>query len=164
MIIPADKFRDEELFEPKAVLEQNGISVTVASTTTDYAFGKLGAKLKPDILIDGVSADDFDAVIFIGGPGSPVYWDSPAAHKLLRQAYDAGKIVAGICSASVTLARSGILNGRRATVNGGDTEEIKKFGAEYTGRPVEIDGKIITASGPLAAKEFGRELAKAINK
>ncbi|MDP2905102.1 MAG: DJ-1/PfpI family protein, partial [Candidatus Omnitrophota bacterium] len=138
MIIPADKFRDEEFFEPKAELEQNGISVTVASTTTDYAFGKLGAKLKPDILIDAVSADDFDAVVFIGGAGSPVYWDSPVAHKLLRQAFSAGKIVAGICSASVTLARSGILKGRRATVFSGDAGEIIKSGAEYTGRPVEI--------------------------
>ncbi|MDP2905114.1 MAG: DJ-1/PfpI family protein, partial [Candidatus Omnitrophota bacterium] len=71
-------------------------------------------------------------------------------------------IVAGICSASVTLARSGILKGRRATVFSGDAGEIIKSGAEYTGRPVEIDGKIITASGPLAAGEFGRELVKAI--
>lgn len=162
MVIAHQGFRDEELLEPKEVLEKNNITVKIASTDLTPAKGKLGARVKPDMLVKDIKADDFDVVVFIGGPGSVIYWDDPSAHKLLKEAVLSGKIAAGICGAAVTLARAGILKGKRATVFPGDSKALIEQGADYTANPVEKDGKIITASGPDAAYAFGEEISRAL--
>lgn len=164
MVIAHENFRDEELLEPKAVLEQNSIEVKVASSELSTARGKLGAKVEPDILFKDINLADFDALVFIGGPGSVEYWDDPLAHKLLQDAILSGKVVAGICAAAVTLAKSGILKGKRATVFSGDSQELINSGVNYTAAPLERDGNIITADGPKAARVFGEEIVKALNK
>ncbi|MFA5287294.1 MAG: DJ-1/PfpI family protein [Candidatus Omnitrophota bacterium] len=164
MVIAHKGFRDEELLEAKEVLEKNNISVKVASTVLSQAQGKLGALIKPDILFKDINLADFDALVFIGGPGSVEYWDDPLAHKLLQDAILSGKVVAGICAAAVTLAKSGILKGKRATVFSGDSQELINSGVNYTAAPLERDGNIITADGPKAARVFGEEIVKALNK
>lgn len=162
MIIAQDGFRDEELLEPKEILERNGIEVKVASTSLTQARGMLGAKIKPDILVSDINVRDFAAVIFVGGIGASQYWDDPIAHKLAQDALDTNRIVAAICIAPVTLAKAGILSGKRATVWSSEAGQLKAEGANYTGRAVEKDGNIITASGPAAAREFGNEIVKAL--
>jgi protease I len=162
MIIPSDAFRDEELSQTKEVLEAKGIEVKIASTTLKEVKGMLGAKAKPDILVNDVNARDFDAVVFIGGVGASQYWDDPVAHQLAQDALNNNRIVAAICIAPVTLAKAGILNGKRATVWSSEASQLKAQGANYTGRPVEKDGNIITASGPAAARDFGQVLAEAL--
>ncbi len=164
MIISHEGFRDEELLQPKEVLEAVGITVKVASTELGEATGKLGAKVIPDMLYSDINIRDFDAVIFVGGPGGVRYWDDAQAHTLLKEAYSCGKVVAGICSAAVTLAKAGILKDKRATVFSGDAKELTSHGVNYTARPVERDGNIITAAGPFAAADFGREIVKALNE
>lgn len=164
MIIAHQGFRDEELLEPKGVLEKNNISVKIASTDLSQAKGKSGALIKPDILFKNIKLTDFDAIIFIGGPGSLGYWDDPLAHKLLKDAVSSGKLVAGICSAVVTLAKSGILKCKRATVFPGDFQELIDNGVNYTAAPLENDSNIITADGPKSARVFGEEILRMLNK
>jgi len=162
MIIAQDGFRDEELLEPKEILEKNGIEVKVASTSLSQAKGMLGAKVKPDILVSDINVRDFDAVIFVGGIGASQYWDDPIAHQLTLEAVNSNRIVAAICIAPVTLAKAGVLKGKRATVWSSEAGQLKAEGAKYTARPVEKDGNIITGSGPTAAREFAEEIVKAL--
>ena len=162
MIIAQDAFRDEELLQPKDILERNGIEVKVASTRLGTIKGMLGAQINPDILINDINVGDFAAVIFVGGIGASQYWDNPVAHKLAKDALDNNRIVAAICIAPVTLAKAGILKGKRATVWSSESGQLKAAGVNYTARPVEKDGNIITASGPSAAIEFGEEIVRAI--
>lgn len=162
MIIAPENFRDEEFFEPKQILEKCGVEVKVASTTLDFAAGKLGAKVKPDMLLSDIDVKEFDAVIFVGGAGAGCYFDDVKAHNLIKDALKGNRIVAAICVAPVILARAGVLNGKRATVFSSEEKEIKSAGAKYSGRPVERDGNIITAAGPFAADEFGKEIVKAL--
>lgn len=164
LIIPANDFRDEELFDTKAVLEQAGIEVRVASTTPDEINGMLGGTAVPDMLVSDIQLNDIDALVFIGGSGAEQYWDDPLAHKLAQQAVSQNKVLAAICIAPVVLARAGVLKGRRATVTP-YPEEIKALedgGADYSARPVEKDGLIITGAGPKAVKEFAREIVRAL--
>lgn len=164
MIIAYKGFRDEELLEPYEVLKKNKIGVKIASTELGEARGKLGALVKTDILLNDIDMADFDALIFIGGPGSVGYWDDPIAHKLLKDAVSSNKIIGGICSAVVTLAKSGILKGKRATVFAGDARELTDNGVNYTAAPLEKDGNIITAAGPQSARIFGEEIVRALDK
>ena len=162
MIIAQDNFRDEELFVPKEILEQNGIEVKIASTSLNPAKGTLGGKAQVDILVQDIDIKNFAALIFVGGSGATQYWDDPLAHKLIKDALALDKVVAAICIAPVTLAKAGILKGRRATVFSSEAALLKANGANYTGSGVEKDGKIITASGPAVAKDFGEEIVKAL--
>ncbi len=164
MIIAQNDFRDEEFLQPKKILEEAGIAVNVASRKTIEARGMLGARVKPDMTIQDIKAQDFDAIIFVGGSGASTYWDDALAHKIAKDAHTAGKIVAAICIAPVTLAKAGLLKNKKCTVWSSEAGKLKSAGANYTGGAVERDGNIITASGPQAAAQFGREIVKALTE
>jgi protease I len=160
MIIASNNFRDEEYLHPREVLENEGAKITIASSTKKEATGMLGTKVVPDILIDEVDIDDYDAVVFVGGSGANEYWENEKAHEIAKKAYEKSKVIGAICIAPVTLARAGLLKGKKATVYTSEIENIKKEGAIYTGNSVEVDGKIVTGDGPSAAKEFGEKIAE----
>jgi len=164
MIIAEKDFRDEELKEPRRILEAAGMKVTLASTSLGKARGMLGYEVQPDVLLKDVKVEEYDAVVFVGGSGSSQYWNDALAHKIANEAYSQGKLVGAICIAPVTLANAGLLEGKKATVWPSEAGKLEAKGAEYTGRPVERDGRIITGSGPQAAEEFGRTLLSALQE
>jgi len=162
MIIAPRNFRDEELFWTKEELESAENSVTIASTTTDTATGMLGGKAEPNIAINDVNVDDYDAVVFVGGTGSSIYFNNPKAHEIARTANEKGKIIGAICIAPSTLANAGLLSGKKATSYPSEESNLRSKGANYTGSPVEKDGNIITADGPSSARKFGRMIAESL--
>lgn len=160
MLIAQKNFQDDELAVPKAVLEKNGVKVTVASTTLSEARGMNGSAVKPDILLGEASAADYDVIIFVGGSGTPQYFNDPLALRLAQEAVSMNKIVGAICLAPKILMYAGVLKGKRATVYPSEGMALTAAGVNYTGRPVEKDGTIITADGPGSAQEFGEELVR----
>ena len=146
------------------ILVEQGATVTLASSSLAEATGMLGAKAKADVLFDQVSAADYDAIVFVGGFGASEYFANAKAHELCRAAVAQGKLLCAICIAPGTLANAGVLKGKKATVWEGTADLLGKGGAKYTGKAVEIDGKIITAAGPEAAAAFGRAIADALAK
>ena len=109
-----------------------------------------------------VDVSDYDRVAFIGGSGAgALASDSDALH-LAQETARAGKPLGAICIAPTILAKARVLSGKKATVwdSGGEQAALlEKYGAEYTGELVTVDGLIVTANGPLAAEEFGKTLA-----
>ncbi|NLY91735.1 MAG: DJ-1/PfpI family protein [Firmicutes bacterium] len=158
LVIAEQIFRDEEYLKPKEILSQAGVEVVTASTTTGEAVGKLGLKVQPDLLVSQLKAEDYDALVFVGGGGAAQYFDDETAHALARGFAEAGKVVAAICIAPVILARAGLLRGKRATVFPDGIPELTKAGAIYTAQRVERDGRIITGNGPEAAEAFGQKI------
>lgn len=166
MIIAHRGFRDEELLTPKKIFEGAGANVVIASTSLTPATGMFGAKATPNILLKDADINKYDAVIFVGGSGSEVYFGDPTAHSIAKNAHAANKIIGAICIAPGILANAGILKGRKATIWAGDTKYVNVLrgnNVNYTGEAVTKDGKIITANGPEAAEQFGNDIAKAIN-
>ncbi|MCW7074773.1 MAG: DJ-1/PfpI/YhbO family deglycase/protease [Candidatus Methanospirare jalkutatii] len=162
MVIAQQDFRDEELFEPKAVFEGAGASVFVAAPRKETATGMLGGKVQPDFAISGVNASEFDAVVVVGGSGSPKYlWDDTQLRNLVKDAYAGGKVVAAICLSPVVLARAGILKGKSATVfpSSDAVAELKKGGAIYKDESVVIAGRIVTGRDPASAEAFANAIA-----
>lgn len=163
IIIAFEGFRDEEYSIPKTILEENGAEITVASWQTGLAIGKFGLQVHVDMDIKDIDTSVYDAIIFVGGPGSKKLWDNSDAHLIARNAFNYGKVIAAICSAPVILARSGVLAGKSATCYPNDANEIKKHEAVYTGKPLEQDGLIITADGPDSAGIFGSRIAQILH-
>jgi protease I len=164
MIIASRDFRDEELQEPESILEQKGAQVTIACSALGEVTGMKGMKVKPDILLDQVNVEDYDAVIFIGGSGAKEYWNDSKTHSIARETVAADKVLGAICIAPVTLANAGVLNGKKATVYSSEKGKLEAAGADYTGADVQVDGKIITANGPEAAARFGEAIARALGE
>ncbi|MBU0629854.1 MAG: DJ-1/PfpI family protein [Candidatus Margulisbacteria bacterium] len=162
-IIAFNGFRDEEYQQPREELEKNGILVTVASSGTGTATGKLGLKVNIDKIVKDVAVGDYEALVLVGGPGCYDYYDDRQVQQLVRDFHSAGKVTAGICSAAAILAIAGILKGIRATVFPGEAERLKKAGAIYGAKGLEVDGKIITADGPENARRFGSAIATALS-
>ena len=160
MIIAPENFRDEEFMEPKEVLENYGAAVTVASKGTESAKGKLGAIVMVDKDIKEVDVNNYDAVVFVGGPGASIYFNDEIAQNIAKSAYESGKVLGAICIAPSTLANAGILKGKKATAFPSEKENLENHGAIYTGANVEVDGNIVTANGPHAAAEFGEKIAE----
>uniref|UniRef100_A0A7V6CDA4 DJ-1/PfpI family protein n=1 Tax=Thermodesulfobacterium geofontis TaxID=1295609 RepID=A0A7V6CDA4_9BACT len=160
MIIAHQNFRDEELLIPKKLFEKEGYSVVIASTSLKSAKGMLGAVVTPQVLIDQVKVDEYDAIVFVGGVGAKEYFNHPSAHKIAKEAFSKNKILAAICIAPRILAEAGVLKGKKATVWVSEGKALEEKGANYTGKPVEVDGNIVTASGPQAAEEFAKSIIK----
>ncbi|MBI4977985.1 MAG: DJ-1/PfpI family protein [Spirochaetes bacterium] len=159
-IVAQKNFRDEEYFEPKKILEAAGIAVSTASSYLTPATGKLGGTAEIDLLFTEIDASKFDIVIFVGGSGVVAYWDDWRAQSVAKLFLENNKPVAAICSAPVILAKAGLLKGKRATSFNGDSDKMRECGAVYSDKEVEIDGLIITANGPEAAKAFGRTIVE----
>jgi len=158
MVIAPNNFRDEEFKEPYDLFTESGMKVTIASTDTVPAKGMLGMVVKPEIELEQVIPDSFDALVVVGGSGAQVLWDNTTLHRIVQNFNNAKKTIAAICIAPVALARAGILKDTKATVSSSVKDEITKEGALYTGADVEISGHIITGSGPQAAKDFARAI------
>lgn len=160
-IIAAKDYQEQEFSQPFSALSQSGVTITVASTVSGEAVGTNGAKVRVDMQLADARVDDFDAIVFIGGPGASQYVDDPLAHSLVQDAMKKKKLLAAICMGPLILAKAGVLKGKKATVFPTLAQQLKQKGAKYSVKPVEKDGQIITADGPDSAAAFGQEIIKA---
>jgi protease I len=159
LIIPPERFRDEELFETQAALLEAGHATVIASTHTGTCPGSRGGTAHAALTLDEVVPAAYAAVVIIGGGGAKLLYPNARVHEIARELFAAGKIVAAICLAPVILANAGLLRGKQATVAGTEAKTLSAQGATYMGPGVTVDGKIVTANAPKAAPKF----AAAIN-
>ena len=170
MVVPHQNFRDEECFVPKEFFEGKGYGVTVASTEKGEATGVQGGTVEATLSLDEADAAGYDAIVFVGGPGTPSVRSSDKALEICRAAVENGKVLAAICWAPTILAKAGVLEGKKSSVWLGNDPEygmgtnqvLEKYGATHVNEGVVVDGKIITADGPAHAAEFAEEIAKLV--
>jgi len=160
IIIAFRDFRDEEYFIPKEVLEKSGAEITTVSAEKGIAVGLQGGEANVEIDFSELKVSDFDAIVFVGGPGASKYLDNETSYKIAEDAVFQGKVLAAICISPTILAKAGVLSGKKATVWSSPLDKsaikiLKENGAIYQKEKVVVDGRIITADGPLSAKEFG---------
>jgi protease I len=163
LVIPPVNFRDEEFLEPYTHFTQDHQwDVTVASTTTGTATGMLGQTWDVKQTITEQQADGFDALVVVGGMGSPEHlWSNEPLLQLVRDFNDKGKVVSSICLSGAVLAKAGVLEGRKATVweMPESLAEFEKGKAQFIRQDLVVDGNIITSNGPHAATAFAKEIA-----
>lgn len=160
IIVAAEGFQDREFSPTYELLIKLGATVKIACSRKAPARGKFGLQLQPDLLIAECQAADYDAVVFIGGPGATEYFDNVQAQALARAALANGKILGAICIAPAILARAGVLKGKKATVFPSEEDQLVSQGAQLVKQNVVLDGKIVTAPGPQAAQDFAEALAR----
>jgi len=167
MIIAFRDFRDEEYFVPKEILEAAGVEIKTASNKTGTATGADGGDVKVDLLVSEINPADFDAVVFIGGPGCLENLDNESSYRVAQETISQNRVLASICISPVILAKAGVLEGKKVTVWSSTMDKssikiLEENGAIYEAKSIVRDGKIITANGPSAAKEFGKAIIEVL--
>ncbi len=75
LIMATDRFEESELFGPREMLLEKGAKVTLASPTGNPIMATVhdepGRRITPDLTIDEVSPNDYDALLLPGGVGNP---------------------------------------------------------------------------------------------
>jgi protease I len=164
-VIPLTQFRDEEFFEPKKILEDEGAKVVVASTQVRMCRGMKGGVAQAEIAITEAKADDYAAIVLCGGSSVPdLFWNDKKLQELVAAMAAAGKVVAAICLSTVVLAKAKLLAGREATVYWlpAAIEELKAAGARYVRDTLLIHDNIILAEGPPDSQRFGQAVRAAL--
>lgn len=168
LIVVAQKdFQDYEYQAPRNIFENNGYKVQVASETKGRAKGKFGLKVNVDLALSEVNVSDFNAVVFVGGPGAVKYQNNRTINKILETAVNEGKVIGAICIAPTILAHAGVLSNRAATVwneDGQQNKILEQNGCKYLTDDLVVDDKIITANGPKAAEKFGEKIVQVLQK
>jgi protease I len=167
IVIPFEDFRDEEYFKTTETLLKGGLKIRIVSNKIGTAKGVDGGGVNTDLVLDKIKLQEVQGVVFIGGPGTLDYLDNEASYSLLREAARQEKLIGAICIAPTILAKSGILNGKKATVWASTLDRkpiaiLEAGGAEYINEKVVQDEMVITANGPAAAEMFGQAILKAV--
>ena len=153
--------RDEEKVNIKVVT--CGFNKTVIST--------FGVPIIMDTLMDDVDVNDYDALAIPGGFQEYGFREEAFDTKtleLIRKFNSQNKPIASICVAAFALAKSGILNGRKATtyhlLNGARQKELALYeGIIVINEPIVIDGNIITSYNPQTASGVAFKLLEILS-
>lgn len=165
VFLPQHLFSSNEYEGVTRTLARRGAYVKLVATDSGVCGGLSGVVVMPDFTLTGVRPADFAGLVLIGGPGHNLYWDDSLLHARCREFVEAGKVVAAIGIAPITLARAGVLAGRNATVASDPyaVKFIREKGARYRFKPVEVDRLVVTASDAAQSGEFARAVARLIS-
>jgi protease I len=108
-----------------------------------------------DKTLDDVEISQYDVFIVPGGSWNPdALRAEPKATGLIKEAANAGKIVAAVCHGPWVLSDAGVLKGKRATAWWATRPDLENAGAAYLDEAVVVDGNIVTSRAPIDLAPF----------
>lgn len=164
-ILAENNYQELELWYPLLRMREEGAEVKVIGTGTAKTYtSKYGYPVTVDAVADEVSADDFDAIIIPGGYAPDLMRRSEPMVRLVREAFQKGKVVAAICHAGWVPISAGILKGKRVTSFFSIKDDMVNAGAEWVDEEVVVDGNLITSRKPDDLPAFCRAIIAALAK
>ncbi len=173
-------FRPEEYFYSKEEIENGGFKVITAGKqkiVPARSIPGMPTSTKADKTFDEIEIENLDKnFIAVVVPGGSPGWENLLKDKkvlnIIKHAEEKGMFVSSICASGAVLAKAGVLKGKKATVWPGMDSDIVAGGGipinadeSFIEKTVVVkDGKIITANGPWASREFGKAIVEELNK
>ena len=170
LMLAADGFETVELFEPRKALEAAGVTVTLASIKRDPIQGmkqdiNQAETATPDLTLDEVEIDDYDALVLPGGVANPDKLRVEAkAVQIVQDFMDEDKIVAAICHAPWLLAEADVIDGRRLTGFESIRTDLENAGGEVVDEEVVVDDNLITSRKPDDIPAFNKAILAALTE
>ncbi len=162
LVVAPTEFDAAEFETTRKVLEGRGLQVKVASTNLGAARATTGLMVRPDVSLDDVKTWEYDAVIFVGGPGARQLFDHEKATKLAKDCEY--KVLGALGLAPGILANGGVVKGKRVTAETSVAALLRQKEGRFTNQPLEVDEKLVTAAGGRYAEHFGNAILKALEK
>jgi len=149
IILVEQMYNEFEFWYPYYRLKEAGAEVVVVgSGSAEEYTSKSGLPCRADTSADQISAADFDGIIIPGGYAPDHMRRYPSMVKLVKDLFQAGKVVAAICHAGWMLASSEIVKGRTVTSFFSIKDDLVHAGANWVDQEVVVDGKLITSRKP----------------
>ncbi len=149
IILAEEMYNEFELWYPYYRLKEAGAEVTlVGSGSSETYNSKLHMPVTVDNSADKISAADYDGIVIPGGYAPDQMRRYPSMVNLVKEFFEAGKVVAAICHAGWLLASAEIVRGKSATAFFSIKDDLIHAGANYVDQEVVVDGNLITSRKP----------------
>ena len=163
LILLASDFEDSEFRDVAGPLSIEGAEITVASTERGLLRGKRGDEsVMADVPVRDVDVREYTAIYVPGGKAPSKIRDDVEVQRVVRDAFDSGLRIGAVCHGPQVLISAGIVKNKTLTSYPAVGKELEAAGANYSGRPVERDGSITTATDPRALAEFNTAFIREI--
>jgi len=163
IILVEQMYNEFEFWYPYYRLKEAGAEVVVVgSGSAEEYTSKSGLPCRADTSADQISAADFDGIIIPGGYAPDHMRRYPSMVKLVKDLFQAGKVVAAICHAGWMLASSEIVKGRTVTSFFSIKDDLVHAGANWVDQEVVVDGKLITSRKPDDLPAFMKAVISAL--
>lgn len=176
LMLAGDAAEALEVLYPKYRLEEEGWKVDLAAPARraigtvvhDFEPGfdtyteKPGYRIEPDLAIDDVEAEGYDALVLPGGRAPEYLRNVPRVLEIVRHFMGGGKPVAATCHAVLILAAAGSLGGRVLTCYPQCAPDARGAGGEFVDREVVVDGDLVTARAWNDNAPWMREFVKLV--
>jgi protease I len=168
-ILATNGFEQSELEVPRDSLKAAGATVEVVSLQAGEIKGwdkkDWGRPVKVDKTLDQASAADYDAIVLPGGQINPdLLRVEPKALQLIKDIFNAKKVVAAVCHAPWLLIETGIAKGRRMTSFKSIKTDVMNAGANWEDAEVVVDQGVITSRNPGDLKAFSAKIIEEIKE
>ena len=163
IILVEQMYNEFEFWYPFYRLKEAGAKVVVVgSGSAEEYTAKSGLPCRVDTRAEHISAADFAGIIIPGGYAPDHMRRHPSMVKLVKDLYEAGKVVAAICHAGWMLASSEIVKGRTVTSFFSIKDDLVHAGANWVDQEVVVDGRLITSRKPEDLPAFMKAVIAAL--
>lgn len=159
-ILIYDGFANFEVALAALFMKSKGEVITVG-TKFDPIISEEGFRFIPHTVLNQIQVNEVDLFIIPGGDPNVLLYDNNLP-QILAQLNSLNKMIAGICSAPIHMAKSGILEGKNYTTSLPYENYVEFSKSNYIDQNVVVDGNIITARGK-GYVDFAITLGKIMN-
>lgn len=164
-IIPQYNFVDDEYTIPKVIISRAGYTVEVASASTkEVALGTDIMKVRPNLTIEQIKVDRYDALIMVGGYLAKKFYENPVLIDKVKEFNSRGKLIGAMDNMPYYLALWGLLKDIKVTVNPSLARDMKKMGINVVDKDIVIDKNFITVDMYRYSDAFAGEVVQELSK
>jgi protease I len=178
LMLAGDAAESLEVMYPYQRLQEAGYEVEIAAPSKkklqfvvhDFVDGydtyteKPGYTWDADLAFADVDPGEYVALVVPGGRAPEYIRNDPDCQRIIRHFFDEERPVAQLCHASLALAASGVLEGRRTAAYPALEPDVRAAGAEFVDGAAVVDGVMVSARAwpdhPAWMREFVRLLGE----
>ena len=162
IILPFRGFDEQTYRAVRQTLERRGHKVTTAGLFPGTAEAADGSSVPVELRLRDIKTWQYDGYVFLGGEGVRSFFEDEDARKLAKDI--SYKTVAATGDAVALLAMAGAFKKKKVTGPTDWFDLLKRNQAVVTGRPLEVDEKVITAQDGEVAQQFANAIADALSR
>jgi protease I len=159
VVVVPETFQDEELTALLDIFSVANIPLRIAGPQVGELRGVHDSRANATLRIADVDPRNFDAVVYVGGPGMVDMYKDADLQALAVRTFNSNKLLAGIGEACTVFANAALIPKSRVL----EQERTSNFkmnpGQTYAIPGVQNEGGIITASGINNSTLFARTIA-----
>jgi len=118
-------------------------------------------RIMPDVALERLEDETFDAVIVPGGPGAHQLTDSLVVQRILKRHAEMNRLVCAICSGPTVFNKLQLGFGKAITAHPKYEKELTQ-NYKFKSDSVVVDGNFVTSQGPGTAFEFALKIIELI--